>query len=63
MGIVDDRPLVMRLLAAGIPLSLLVDLAFGPDSEAVALSERAGSTSPPPPPSDGSGPVGRTPIG
>jgi hypothetical protein len=35
----------MRLLAAGIPLSLLLDLMspFGPDSERIAALERASS--------------------
>jgi hypothetical protein len=63
MGAFDDRPLALRLLAAGVPLSLLVDLVFGPDSEAIALSERAGWRSPPPYPGDGCRGGGRTPIG
>jgi hypothetical protein len=41
----DDPPIAMRLLAAGIPLSLLLDLMspFGPDSERIAALERASS--------------------
>jgi hypothetical protein len=37
-------PIAMRLLAAGVPLSLLLDLACpsGPDSERIAATERAG---------------------
>jgi hypothetical protein len=39
----DDPPIALRLLAAGIPLSLLLDLMspFGPDSERIAAFERA----------------------
>ena len=41
----DEPPIAMRLLAAGVPLSLLLDLAspFGPDSERIAALERAAS--------------------
>lgn len=41
----DDPPVAMRLLAAGVPLSLLLDLAApsGPDSERIAAAERVGS--------------------
>ena len=40
----EDSPLAMRLLEAGVPLLLLIDLAppSGPDSEGIADSERAG---------------------
>jgi hypothetical protein len=40
----DEAPSPMRLLAAGVPLSLLMDLAcpHGPDSEGIAATERAG---------------------
>jgi hypothetical protein len=40
----DDPPFAMRLLAAGVPLLLLLDLAApgGPDSEVIADTERAG---------------------
>jgi hypothetical protein len=36
----------MKLLAAGVPLSLLIDLAspFGPESERIAASEGPGSS-------------------
>jgi hypothetical protein len=39
----DDAGHPMRLLAAGVPLTLLVDLASpgGPDSERIAASERS----------------------
>jgi hypothetical protein len=38
----DTPPMAMRLLAAGVPLSLLLDLAnpTGPDSETIAAAER-----------------------
>ena len=38
----EDAGHPMRLLAAGVPLTLLVDLACpgGPDSERIAASER-----------------------
>jgi hypothetical protein len=41
----DDQAPAMRLLAAGVPLSLLIDLASssGPDSETIAAVERASS--------------------
>jgi hypothetical protein len=41
----DNPPIAMRLLAAGVPLSLLLDLMcpFGPDSERIAAVERASS--------------------
>ena len=36
----EDRcPSPMALLRSGVPLSLLLDLAFGPDSEQVLRSE------------------------
>ena len=40
-----DNSVAMRLLAAGVPLRLLLDLAApnGPDSELIAATERAGS--------------------
>ncbi len=34
----------MALLASGIPLSLLLDLALGPDSEAVLVDEATEET-------------------
>jgi len=39
----EDPGHPMRLLAAGVPLSLLLDLASpeGPDSERIAASERS----------------------
>lgn len=39
----DEPPLAMRLLATGVPLSLLLDLVSpgGPDSERIAAIERA----------------------
>jgi hypothetical protein len=39
----DAPPHPMRLLAAGVPLSLLLDLAspLGPDSEYIAAAERS----------------------
>jgi hypothetical protein len=39
----EDAGHPMRLLAAGIPLTLLVDLAYpsGPDSERIAAVERS----------------------
>lgn len=41
----EDQPIAMRLLAAGVPLLLLLDLAApgGPDSEVIATAERAGN--------------------
>ena len=42
----EGSPVALRLLEAGVPLSLLIDLAFGPDSEAIAVSERAPAGSP-----------------
>ena len=39
----EDRPSAgMSLLSNGIPLSLLLDLAFGPHSEELMFLERAG---------------------
>lgn len=39
----EDRPSAgMSLLSNGIPLSLLMDLAFGPHSEELMSLERAG---------------------
>jgi hypothetical protein len=40
----DELPVAMRLLADGVPLRLLLDLAAlnGPDSEVIAASEEAG---------------------
>ena len=39
----EDRPSVgMSLLSNGIPLSLLLDLAFGPHSEELLSLERTG---------------------
>jgi hypothetical protein len=35
----DRRPSPMALLRSGVPLSLLLDLAFGPDSEHVLVTE------------------------
>ena len=40
------QPVALRLLAAGVPLSLLIDLVCGPDSEAIAASEGVTSGSP-----------------
>ena len=39
------RPVALQLLAAGVPLSLLIDLVCGPDSEGIVASERAASGS------------------
>lgn len=38
----DRRPLPMALLRSGVPLSLLLDLAYGPDSAYVLASEAGG---------------------
>jgi len=40
----DEPPVAMRLLADGVPLRLLLDLAApnGPDSEVIAASEETG---------------------
>lgn len=35
----DGCPSPMALLRSGVPLSLLLDLAFGPDSEHVLVTE------------------------
>jgi hypothetical protein len=40
------QPVALRLLAAGVPLSLLIDLVCLPDSEEIAASERAAPDSP-----------------
>lgn len=38
--VMDDRhPMPMALLRSGVPLSLLLDLAYGPDSAHVLRSE------------------------
>ena len=51
--VTDDRcPSPMALLACGVPLSLLLDLAFGPDSEQVLITEPPGRPV-----------LGRTPLG
>jgi hypothetical protein len=44
----SDLAAPMRLLAAGIPLSLLLDLVspFGPDSERIAATEKPPGASP-----------------
>jgi hypothetical protein len=38
--------MALRLLDAGVPLSLLIDLVCGPDSEGIVASERAAPGSP-----------------
>ena len=40
----DNPPVAMRLLASGVPLRLLLDLAApdGPDSEVIAATEETG---------------------
>lgn len=38
----DPCPMPMALLRRGVPLSLLMDLAFGPDSEHVLTTEPGG---------------------
>ena len=41
--VTDDRcPSPMALLGCGVPLSLLLDLAFGPDSEQVLRNDPPG---------------------
>ena len=42
-------PSPMALLRSGVPLSLLLDLAFGPDSEQVLRTEPPRSRRVPPP--------------
>ena len=39
----------MALLAGGVPLSLLLDLALGPDSEELLWTERSTPATPPRP--------------
>lgn len=41
------RPTPMSLLEHGVPLSLLLDLAFGPRSEELLRDERGGAVPPP----------------
>lgn len=54
--VTDDRcPTPMALLRSGVPLSLLLDLAFGPDSVHVLVSEQSGR------PVFGRAPLGATP--
>lgn len=42
----DDSARSLALLAGGVPLSLLLDLVLGPDSEDKAREERCAVTAP-----------------